>query len=547
MGYAAMVLTTTPLSITCGRSPARCAETATARPHGPPPTITRSASVAIGLISRSGDADGARGKRALYADDLIAASAHTHVGNLRLDERLYAVEVATRLYRQICKVPSFRCSRLPAVEPLVPRHRTAEHVQIAGELLVDLAIGFVPGAEADPVQRVEHVELGDGEIGETVNPRSVADDDAVEPATAARTAGRRSKLVAERANLGRQGLVELSRQRPVPDARCIRLDDSDNRIELAGRDPHAGCFSAGGRAARRDVWIGAVIDVEDRALRTLEQHRGTADYRAMDLETHVFGKREQSLREALQNSQRVVDVRALRARHRELDVGVRDSTLDQLSQPLRIPQVEDADPAPPKFVLVCRADPASRRADLLAGRALAVDQLVIRQHEMGAIAHIQASLNVDAIRNELVYLREQRLDVQNDSIANRTTYARVENSARNLVEDERLVADVHGVAGIGAALIANYPVGALREDINELALAFVSPLGADDDDGAYVRIEHAIRGDGKSKRPENIGALVQSTSRRVRVNARPEAEAGPRPPSAAAHPVGRRSSSAGQP
>ena len=62
----------------------------------------------------------------------------------------------------------------------------------------------------------------------------------------------------------------------------------------------------------------------------------------------------------------------------------------------------------------------------------------------------------------------------------------MENSARNLVEDERLVADVHGVAGVGAALIANYPVGALREDVNELALAFVPPLGADDDDGACV-------------------------------------------------------------
>jgi len=51
VGYAAIVLTTTPLSITSARNPARCAETATASPHGPPPTITTSASFAISLTA----------------------------------------------------------------------------------------------------------------------------------------------------------------------------------------------------------------------------------------------------------------------------------------------------------------------------------------------------------------------------------------------------------------------------------------------------------------------------------------------------------------
>jgi hypothetical protein len=60
----------------------------------------------------------------------------------------------------------------------------------------------------------------------------------------------------------------------------------------------------------------------------------------------------------------------------------------------------------------------------------------------------------------------------------------VQNPARNLVEHERLVADMYGVPGVGSALIANYPIGALGEDVDELALALVPPLGADDDDGA---------------------------------------------------------------
>src|SRR5689334_13634219 len=99
VGYAAMVLTTTLLSMTSGRSPARCAETAAARPHGPPPTITRSASFDIAL--GSGDDGGTDWERALDPDDLVAASPDAHVCDLCFDERLDTIEVATRLGRQI--------------------------------------------------------------------------------------------------------------------------------------------------------------------------------------------------------------------------------------------------------------------------------------------------------------------------------------------------------------------------------------------------------------------------------------------------------------
>src|SRR6266566_8424500 len=106
--------------MTCGRNRARCAETAAARPHGPPPTITRSASFAIASIQGSGYADRTGGKCALDADDLIAPGPDADVSDLRLYQRLYAVEVATGLDRQICKASSSRCSCLPPIEPLVP-------------------------------------------------------------------------------------------------------------------------------------------------------------------------------------------------------------------------------------------------------------------------------------------------------------------------------------------------------------------------------------------------------------------------------------------
>src|SRR5438105_14772181 len=126
----------------------------------------------------------------------------------------------------------------------------------------------------------------------------------------------------------------------------------------------------------------------------------------MDSEPDIFGQRQQTLSELLQHAERVIDVGSLCSGRCQLDVRVCDSALDQLSQTLRIAQVENAYPAAPKLVLIRRPNPAPGRPDFLARRALAIDKLVIRQDEVGAVADVQAALHVDAVRNELIDLRK---------------------------------------------------------------------------------------------------------------------------------------------
>src|SRR5688500_10097122 len=46
------------------------------------------------------------------------------------------------------------------------------------------------------------------------------------------------------------------------------------------------------------------------------------------------------------------------------------------------------------------------------------------------------------------------------------------------------------VTRVCSALVAHDPVRALRDHVNELSLAFVAPLRADDHDGAGIIIEH---------------------------------------------------------
>ena len=60
--------------------------------------------------------------------------------------------------------------------------------------------------------------------------------------------------------------------------------------------------------------------------------------------------------------------------------------------------------------------------------------------------------------------------------------ARVQDAGRDQVEDEALVLDDHGVPGVVARRCNGPRPGPLEQQVDDLALALVAPLGADDDD-----------------------------------------------------------------
>src|SRR6185503_4653505 len=62
--------------------------------------------------------------------------------------------------------------------------------------------------------------------------------------------------------------------------------------------------------------------------------------------------------------------------------------------------------------------------------------------------------------------------------------------------------NVHRMAGVRPALIANHPVSALGEHVHQLALALVSPLRSDDDDGTCICIEHYWVSIRRTERPK---------------------------------------------
>ena len=193
--------------------------------------------------------------------------------------------------------------------------------------------------------------------------------------------------LAELAHLVAGRALDLARERPVADARHVRLRDAEHVVDPRRADPD--------RRSPRAPAIGfdevtngirAVVEVEQRPLRALEQDALAVAERVVDEQRRVGDVRREALRVGLVargdvlELERLVLVDAL-----EPDVLLGERDLDLLAQDLRVEQVLDADPDPRRLVGVRGADAAPRRADLELAEpplARAVDRDVPRHDQV---------------------------------------------------------------------------------------------------------------------------------------------------------------------
>ena len=88
---------------------------------------------------------------------------------------------------------------------------------------------------------------------------------------------------------------------------------------------------------------------------------------------------------------------------------------------------------------------------------------------------------------ERVDLVEQRRQVDHHAVADHRHDVVVQHAARHELQRVPLVADDDGVPGVVAALVAHHVGVLLGEQVDDLGLALVTPLGADDDGDGHFR------------------------------------------------------------
>ena len=95
--------------------------------------------------------------------------------------------------------------------------------------------------------------------------------------------------------------------------------------------------------------------------------------------------------------------------------------------------------------------------------------------------------HLDALAAELLDLVDEVIGVEHHAVADDRQLARPHDARRQQRELEHLAVDHERVAGVVAALEAHDDVGRDRQPIDDLAFAFVAPLGADHDDIGHRR------------------------------------------------------------
>src|SRR5690606_30999374 len=229
--------------------------------------------------------------------------------------------------------------------------------------------------------------------------------DDVHPAAAARTASGGAVLGTAVADALADLVVQLGRERAAADAGGVGLGDAQHVVDVLGADAGAGQRAADGGVGAGDVRIGAVVDVQQRALGAFEHHalallaQLVAD--AGDVGLHRL--------DVLAELQRFLvgglEVHRLHAQVLgQHEVVVVQRGLELLGQLLGIVQVGDADAAARHLVLVGRADAAAGGADGLAAGGLLAGLIqgdVVRHDQRGGRADLQPAAHFHAGRFQL--------------------------------------------------------------------------------------------------------------------------------------------------
>jgi len=225
-----------------------------------------------------------------------------------------------------------------------------------------------------------------------------------------------------------------------------------------------------------------VVEVEERGLSALEEDRLVGVeclVEHLDRVDHVRGESGAEFGELLHHT---VDEQRLATEGGDLGVVVDALGTHRIGECGWVEHVARTEADASCLVGIGGSDALERRADLLVAATRLVQRieaLVPREDQVRLAADPELGA-ADAATFEGVDLAEQGGEVDDDPVPDDGDDVRIEHPARDQLQGVALAADDDGVTGVVPALIADDVAVLGGEQVDDLCLALVTPLGSND-------------------------------------------------------------------
>ena len=226
-----------------------------------------------------------------------------------------------------------------------------------------------------------------------------------------------------------------------------------------------------------------MIEIEQSALRALEQNAPPAINRAIQINRGICQVRNQPTRsfQVLLDHPLTIGHERAREQRGSEPVFLSQDLAALLPKHLRIAQVGRAQAPSMGFVLVRRTNALGRGADPaktsgFLGRNLMA--AMVRQDQMGAVADQQAFADLHSAIGERFQFLGHGHWIHYHAVAQNSSFARTQNTGRNQLQHKLPATDNDSMPRVCASLIARHDVEMLGENIDYFPLTLIAPLYA---------------------------------------------------------------------
>lgn len=358
------------------------------------------------------------------------------------------------------------------------------------------AIKLVVSCDLELVKAREHVQLRDVDRVEAVDLVRELHDVQVQPAALTLATGRGAKLVTHCLDTITNLIVEPGGEGASSDTCRISLHNTNCRLYSLGRNSKTSADATDCRGAGGDVGVRAEIDIEHCCVRSFSDDSLLAVDKIFvhvvdTVDDHLISGAIKLFVELTQLVELLLLIKVLNV---ELLLENVDEAIVLLLEEVPISQITNSEADTESLTGIGGSDTSLRRANHLVlpfgesrGLLHPVSLNLNLRDKVSSVCQLEATFIVDTVLVELRQLFKHRLNVHNNTVAEKILAAGVEDTARQQMESVLVSIGHNSVSCVGAAIEASANVVIFSENVDKFAFAFIAPLGAEDD--AEARLE----------------------------------------------------------